>query len=393
MSPVLPASDIDKSAALDHLFRMLRVDSTWGKEGALAAQLARTMGDLGFEDVHLVDVLPARPSVVGRLAGTGGGNTIVLDGHLDIYELSSDWTRDPFQPAISDERIYGAGIADEKAGTAALFAAACEFLPLTARPRGDIVFIGASAHFEGGLGTKAVLESGIQGEGGITCEPSNLRLNTNHRGAAYLTITTYGKQAHTTAKEDGYNAIMAMLPVLEGLERLELPFTADSLGGPIINIGTIQGGTKHNQVPDRCEATVDVRLPSALQPEEVLDAVQRLLSQISTERDGLRASVAFSPFWLSGPRYPSATRETDPIVGAVRAAMVEVDAHAEASVTLPVWSDMCVLNSHGIPTVNIGPGGPPYNWADEYVSVDEYLRAVRIYKSAIRAFCDSGGAE
>jgi hypothetical protein len=51
---------------------------------------------------------------------------------------------------------------------------------------------------------------------------------------------------------------------------------------------------------------------------------------------------------------------------------------------------MCVLNSRGIPTLNLGPGGPPYNWADEYVTVDEYLTAVSIYADTIARFC--GGA-
>jgi acetylornithine deacetylase/succinyl-diaminopimelate desuccinylase-like protein len=50
---------------------------------------------------------------------------------------------------------------------------------------------------------------------------------------------------------------------------------------------------------------------------------------------------------------------------------------------------MCVLNERGIPSVNIGPGGAPYNWADEFVSLDEYLTAVRLYASVIRTFCNS----
>ena len=49
---------------------------------------------------------------------------------------------------------------------------------------------------------------------------------------------------------------------------------------------------------------------------------------------------------------------------------------------------MCVLDRAGIPAVNIGPGGPPYNWADEYVTVDEYLAAVRTYAATIQDFCN-----
>lgn len=377
-----------RETALDHLFSVLRTDSTWGNEGKLAIQLAEEMEELGFEDVRLVEPLPGRPSVVGRIRGTGGGRAIILNGHLDIYEISSDWTRDPWQPAIEGDRIYGAGIADEKAGTAGLFAAACEFLPDSQRPKGDIIFMGVSAHFEGGLGTRAVLNTGVTADGAITCEPSNLRINAGHRGAAYLNITTYGKQAHTSAKEQGYNAITAMTPVIHELERLHLDYKPDSLGGPIVNIGTIHGGTKHNQVPDRCDISIDVRVPSTLSPESVLASVEQLLERIASETPGFHASAEFSPFWLTGPRYPSETKNDEPIVEAIAQARLSAGLAPEDPVTLPVWSDMCVLNGRGIPTVNLGPGGPPYNWADEYVAVDEYLRCIEIYKNAINTFCN-----
>ena len=52
----------------------------------------------GCDEVELVESRPGRPSVGARLRGSGGGRSLVLNGHLDIYELSEDWTRDPFAP-------------------------------------------------------------------------------------------------------------------------------------------------------------------------------------------------------------------------------------------------------------------------------------------------------
>jgi acetylornithine deacetylase/succinyl-diaminopimelate desuccinylase-like protein len=378
----------DQDAALDRLFSLLRVDSTWGNEGRLAVQIASDLERWGFDEVRLVEPLPGRPSVVGRIRGTGGGKNIVLNGHLDIYELSEDWTRDPFAPAIESGKIFGAGIADEKAGTAGLLAAACEFLEPGCRPLGDIIFMGVSAHFEGGLGTRAVLDSGITADGGITCEGSNLQLNQSHRGAVYLDITTLGKQAHTTSKSEGVNAIEAMVPVITGLNELRFPHEADSLGGPMVNVGTIRGGTKHNQVPDRCQISVDVRVPVSLDAETVRTSVQQLLDEIASTRHSFKATLDYSPYWLSGPRFASATADDEPIVKSVQSACAQVSLPQRAQATLPVWSDMCVLNQRGIPSVNLGPGGPPYNWADEFVTVDEYFNAVGVYVAAIRNFCN-----
>jgi acetylornithine deacetylase/succinyl-diaminopimelate desuccinylase-like protein len=384
---------IDERAALDLLFSVLRIDSIWGRERALAEHLAGVMRDDGFVGVKMVEPLSGRPSVVGRLSGTGGGRSLILNGHIDIYELAEDWTRDPFTPAIEDGRIYGAGVADEKAGTAALLAAARLFRDPARRPKGDVIFMGVSAHFEGGLGTTAVLESGIGADAGLCCEPSDLRLAIAHRGAAYLTIMTKGRQAHTSAKHLGRNAIEAMVPIIQGLQALEIPHTPDVFGGPVLNVGTIHGGTKHNQVPDRCEISVDIRVPPSTSPEEAKAAVEGMIAGLRAAHPELDAEVAFSPYWLSGPRYPSQTPPEHPIVAAAQRARAAAGLPPDEPTALPVWADMCVLNRAGIPTVNIGPGGPPYNWADEHVTVAEYLAAVRVYTAIIDDWCNQESAE
>ncbi|MGH2599067.1 MAG: M20 family metallopeptidase, partial [Dehalococcoidia bacterium] len=313
---------------------------------------------------------------------------LILNGHIDIYELAADWTRDPFAPAIEGGRIYGAGVADEKAGAAALLSAARLFLDPSHRPKGDVIVMGVSAHFEGGLGTRAVLGHGIRADAAICCEPSEMRLATAHRGAAYLTITTRGRQAHTSAKELGLNAIETMIPIMQGLERLAIPHVPDAVGGPVINIGTIRGGTKHNQVPDRCEISVDIRVPPSVTPEQAKMEVERMIGALRRDHPEIDAVVEFSPYWLSGPRYPAMTPPGEPIVAAVQMARTAAGLPRAEPVTLPVWADMCVLDRAGIPTVNIGPGGPPYNWADESVAVAEYLAAVRTYAATIAAFCN-----
>jgi len=153
------------------------------------------------------------------------------------------------------------------------------------------------------------------------------------------------------------------------------------------NVGTIHGGTKHNQVPDRCEISIDVRVPPSTSPEDVKAAVERMIAAIRAERPEVDATVAFSPYWLSGPRYPTLTPVDQPIVGVLQRAVTTAGLTDTTLTGLPVWADMCVLDRAGIPTVNIGPGGPPYNWANEFVTVDQYLAAVRVYAVAIAEWC------
>jgi acetylornithine deacetylase len=291
--------------------------------------------------------------------------------------LSEDWTRDPFAAALEDGKVYGAGIADMKAGTAAAAAALRRVATSGSRPRGDVVFQGVSCHFEGGVGTRSLCAAGFVGDAAIDCEPSSNTIGIAHRGAAYLKITTRGRQAHTTYKHLGVNAIETMEPILAGLRELESR-----------NIGTISGGTKHNQVPDRCTITLDIRLLPSQDPYDIKARVEEMIEMLRTTVDSrIDATVEFSEHWLSGPRHPYEIAPDAPIVTALDRAVREVTSSEPAFRGVPFWCDLVALRDFGVHGANFGPGDPPYNFADEYVYEAQYLEAVDVYEQLIREFC------
>ncbi len=374
------------------LIEVCSIDSVWGNERALAERLAQRLREWDCDDVALVDSMPGRPSVGARLRGTGGGRSLVLNGHIDIYELSNDWTRDPFAPVVEDGRVYGAGIADMKAGTAAALAAVRRIATSGARLRGDIVFQGVSCHFEGGVGTRSLCEAGFVGDAAIDCEPSSNTIGIAHRGAAYLDITTHGKQAHTTYKHLGVNAIETMEPILAGLRALEseLPYEPHEMlpGPPILNIGTIRGGTKHNQVPDRCTISIDIRLLPSQDPYDVKARVEAMIDDLRrTVNPEIHAVVEFSEHWLSGPRHAYEIDRDADIVRALDTAVRTATGTDPVYEGVPFWCDVVALRDFGVPGVNFGPGDPPYNFADEYVFEDQYLQAVDVYEALIHEWC------
>ena len=368
------------------------IDSIWGRERELAQWLHAQLVSWGCDDVQLVESMPGRPSVGARLRGTGGGRSLVLNGHIDIYELSQDWTRDPFHGDVLDGKIYGAGVADMKAGTAAAAAALRRIARSGDRLRGDVILQAVSCHFEGGVGTRSLCEAGFVGDAAIDCEPSSNTVGIAHRGAAYLKITTRGKQAHTTFKELGLNAIETMEPILAGLRAIEsqLPYEPHPLlpGGPLLNIGTISGGTKHNQVPDRCVVTVDIRLLPSQDPYEVKAQVEGMIDDLRrTVEPRIDAVVEFSEHWLSGPRFAYEIGAGEPIVLALDRAVRKATGAPPAYQGVPFWCDLVALRDFGVPGVNFGPGDPPYNFADEFVIESQYLEAIDVYEALIRDWC------
>ena len=90
-------------------------------EREIARYIARWLERAGLE-VELLEAAPGRPNVVGIAPGTGGGRTLLLNGHMDTVGVTG--MPDGHQPRIEAGRLYGRGSYDMKGGLAACMLAA-----------------------------------------------------------------------------------------------------------------------------------------------------------------------------------------------------------------------------------------------------------------------------
>src|SRR3954463_2279777 len=59
-----------------------------------------------------------RPQIAARLRGSGGGRSLLLNGHIDVVPAArgAGWEHDPFAPQVRDGEISGRGACDMKGG-------------------------------------------------------------------------------------------------------------------------------------------------------------------------------------------------------------------------------------------------------------------------------------
>jgi succinyl-diaminopimelate desuccinylase len=104
---------VDSRDAITFLQALVRLDTVNppGHE-SLAADLIQTrLAPLGFE-IERLGAEPGRDCLLATLRGTGGGPTLIFNGHTDVQPVGPGWTHDPFGAEIDGDRLYGNGVHD-----------------------------------------------------------------------------------------------------------------------------------------------------------------------------------------------------------------------------------------------------------------------------------------
>ena len=162
--------------------------------------MARFLGDFlaqrGY-DVQLQEVEPGRFQTIATLKGSGGGKSLMLNGHIDIDPLAMGWKRDPWTPMIEGDFIYGAGIRNMKSGVSSMIAAA-EAIRRSGTPlKGDLVLACVVGELQGGVGTSYLCRHGPLTDMAVVPEPFGANnILTVHAGVLEMAIHVLGNSRH-----------------------------------------------------------------------------------------------------------------------------------------------------------------------------------------------------
>jgi acetylornithine deacetylase len=315
--------------------RLTREQSLLGTEEGAQAIVEERLRRLGFtvdrvepsaEDAYSdpeagLPLLPyaGRTCVAGRLAGTGGGRSLHLNGHIDVVPVESPerWAHDPWGGELHDGRIWGRGAGDMKAGLAAYLIATEAVLAVGVPLRGDLHFTSVIEEESGGNGMRAVLAAGYGADATLIGEPTDLRVHLNGVGVIWARLTARSSGAHAADAASSGRPVDAILDAVAALRRLEATLNEGVGGHPYnLNLGEIRGGVWPSSVPAevllRCRLGFGPELTPADAQERLRRAVVEGAPDVEVAFEGFRARAYSHP--LDGP-----------FMGVVRAA------HAEAT--------------------------------------------------------------
>jgi acetylornithine deacetylase len=407
-------AEIHQDEVIELAKDLVRIPSFTTEETAVARFLARFLSEHGFE-TELHEVEDGRYQTIGRLRGSGGGPNLLYDGHLDIDPLPHGWKRNPFRPSVEDGHIYGGGIVNMKAGVTAMVMAAVALRRSGVPLSGDLIVAGVVGELQGGVGTVHLLEQGLQIDTAVIPEPHGVdNLMTTHAGVMQLAINTHGVSEHTTRKDEGVDALAAMVKAVRALETVS--FTAERRADlpalPRMNIGSIIGGRGKNyelrgvySLSDLCTVLADVRLLPSQSVESILDDLRRLLDGLAKADSKFRYSIDFpaprrfrlAPFLMP----PCDAPRDSSIVKTVAANHQRVTGRPPKVIgaVLPKsysGNDTGHLWQRGIPCVLYGPWGgwvPSPESVDACVPLDELMTCTRTLALTAVDVCTSGRAE
>jgi acetylornithine deacetylase len=378
---------------------LARIPSFTTEEQKVAGFLHDLFRREGLES-QLQEVDPGRVQVVARLRGSGGGRTLMLNGHIDIDPLPAGMTRDPWQPAIEGDRFYGAGIGNMKGGLASMIAGTLAAKRAGGARRGDVILACVVGELQGGIGTVHMLRSGVTADMAIVTEPHGAgNVFTKHAGVMQFAVHVIGRTAHISRKAEGVNAILEAGEAALALEGLALtgPRDADLPALPLIQVGSIIGGRGRdvelrgpNIVPDFASLYVDVRFTQGMTPESILGDVRRALDA----RPGLRYEIEFpmdpARRCLRVVMMPFSVPVDGPLVRDLAASVEQVSGRRpHVGVVLPngySGNDTSHLHAAGIPCVLYGPSGD-MDGSDRWTSVSQMLTCTRVYTDVIQKVC------
>lgn len=328
-----------------------------GSEKDIAQYISSWFQHRGM-DTHWLEDTPGRPSVVAVAKGSGGGRSLMLNGHIDTVSTGA-YTGNPFSGDIKEGKIYGRGVQDMKAGVAAMMiatAAANE-----ANLKGDVIFAGVADEENLSTGTEELLKKGWKADAAIIPEPTDEKVLIGHRGFVWLDVTFEGVAAHGSRRDLGTDAIVHAGLFLTELKEYDERLNSSGarkhsgMGHGSVHAGLISGGVEISSYPALCKLSIERRTLPDESSELVEGEVKEMLEDLASRYPGFKYKLEITfhrPAFEIPDDHPFLSAALD-VMSAELGSRPDIGYGA-------FWTDAALLSDAGVPVFVYGVKGGSY---------------------------------
>jgi succinyl-diaminopimelate desuccinylase len=362
-------AELDDSYTIRLLKEMIAIDSVVGKEKDFAEFLRNEFEALGLK-FQMHEVEPGRPNIYAWLKGDKQDKRLNYNGHLDTVPVVDGWDTDPFKPITKDNKIYGLGACDMKAGIACTLNMLKAFVESNYVLNGELSFSGVIDEEAYGKGAKAMLQTKLKSVDAIVlAEPypgdETKPIPLGITGKILYDIHVRGLAAHGFRPHLGINAIEQAAKILTNLDKLNFKENPNFGTGNYSTL-MIEGGYEIYSVvvPASCRFEVNRLIVPGETVQIAIEDMERLVSSLDLDVD---VEVKIKP-----PRYEAYTMNGEEEIikvfdGVYRDVMSRKPLYEYAN---GITDANIFSGEGGIPCLHLGPQRGGAHQKNEYVHLD-----------------------
>ncbi|WP_421919326.1 M20 family metallo-hydrolase [Marinifilum sp.] len=284
-----------------------------------------------------------------------GKPVLLMNSHLDTVKPNEKWTKDPYNPEIVDDQLYGLGSNDAGGCLVSLMAT---FLALdeTDQEYNRVFCASAEEEISGKNGFELVQDEIGRIDVGIVGEPTLMEMAIAEKGLMVLDCEAKGVPGHA-ARNEGVNAISIAMNDIEWFHSFKFENESQMLGPVKMTVTQVNAGKQHNVIPASCKYVVDVRTNEHYSNEKAFDIIQ----------ENIESEVKARSFRMNSSGIPL---EHPLIQTGLNLGMGYYGS--------PTTSDQAIMK--GFPTLKLGPGDSARSHtADEFIYLHEIKKGIQKY--------------
>lgn len=377
---------MQKNQKIEWLQDIVKMETINGNEKIVAKYIQNKLKQVNIS-TELIQYADNRSNLVATIKKGNSDKVLGLTGHMDVVDPgdTSDWKYPPFSAIIEGNKLYGRGSTDMKSGLMAMVIAMIELQEEQKEFNGTIKLLATVGEEVGELGAEQLTNLGYVDDldGLIVGEPSNYNLVYTHMGSINYTVTSEGKEAHSSMPQEGYNALNHLIDfsyhINQKMDEISSNYVNEELGSTIHNITIMNGGKQVNSIPNFASLQGNIRSIPEFSNDDIIKVLQDTVDELNKNQPyKLNLTIDYNKLSVKANKQSELIEviqqqfdEPLPLIG----------------ICATTDTAEFIKSSNSFDFVVFGPGESTLpHQVNEYVDIDNYLDMIDKYKQIMLTY-------